>query len=148
MIWILCPIFLLGVLYALYLFKKVCLKHFERLLSCCHPLPVLLFTFHTKSQPGCWTDSATRQTKLNVFEFSGRICLHHSIFENLFSQKIHFTKQAILTKNIKKYYISYIKIPSKLEVPPPPKCGLGEWVIPLRLLRLLEHLAVLIKTFL
>ena len=35
------------------------------------------------------------------------------------------------------------KIPSKLEVAPPPKCGLGEWVIPLRLLRLLEHLAVL-----
>ena len=37
-----------------------------------------------------------------------------------------------------------IKIPSKLEVAPPPKCGLGdgwmEWVIPLRLLRLLEHL--------
>ena len=32
------------------------------------------------------------------------------------------------------------KIPSKLEVAPPPKCGLGEWVIPLRLLRLLEHL--------
>ena len=42
-----------------------------------------------------------------------------------------------------------IKIPSKLEVAPPPKCGLGdgwmEWVIPLRLLRLLEHLAVLTK---
>ena len=37
-----------------------------------------------------------------------------------------------------------LKIPSKLEVAPPPKCGLGEWVIPLRLLRLLEHLAVLI----
>ena len=37
------------------------------------------------------------------------------------------------------------KIPSKLEVAPPPKCGLGEWVIPLRLLRLLEHLAVLIR---
>ena len=36
-----------------------------------------------------------------------------------------------------------VKIPSKLEVAPPPKCGLGEWVIPLRLLRLLEHLAVL-----
>ena len=39
-----------------------------------------------------------------------------------------------------------LKIPSKLEVAPPPKCGLdwmGEW-IPLRLLRLLEHLAVLI----
>ena len=36
-----------------------------------------------------------------------------------------------------------LKIPSKLEVAPPPKCGLGEWVIPLRLLRLLEHLAVL-----
>ena len=35
------------------------------------------------------------------------------------------------------------KIPSKLEVAPPPKCGLGEWVIPLRLLQLLEHLAVL-----
>ena len=39
--------------------------------------------------------------------------------------------------------ISCKKIPSKLEVAPPPKCGLGEWVIPLRLLRLLEHLAVL-----
>ena len=37
------------------------------------------------------------------------------------------------------------KIPSKLEVAPPLKCGLGEWVIPLRLLRLLEHLAVLIN---
>ena len=37
------------------------------------------------------------------------------------------------------------KIPSKLEVAPPPKCGLGEWVIPLRLLRLQEHLAVLIN---
>ena len=36
------------------------------------------------------------------------------------------------------------KIPSKLEVAPPPKCGLGEWVIPLRL----EHLAVLIKRLL
>ena len=48
-----------------------------------------------------------------------------------------------------------IKIPSKLEVAPPPKCGLGEWVTPLRLLRLLlrllrlrllEHLAVLIMS--
>ena len=41
------------------------------------------------------------------------------------------------------YVIETYKIPSKLEVAPPPKFGLGEWVIPLRLLRLLEHLAVL-----
>ena len=35
-------------------------------------------------------------------------------------------------------------IPSKLEVAPPPKCqsGVGDW-IPLRMLRRLEHLAVL-----
>ena len=114
MIWILCPSFLLGVLYALYLFKKVCLKHFERLLSCCHPLPVLLFTFHTKSQPGCWTDSVAHQAAQNKIFLN---CLDNFLegyvynihYWTLFCwQRIHFTKQATWPKNVF-YFIAHIQ---------------------------------------
>ena len=90
--------------------------------------------------------------------FTARLPKHHKVLKwsTRSKRSIRFQRSLSLSVSISVFLSVFVfaikfksllvpKIPSKLEVAPPPKCGLGEWVIPLRLLRLLEHLAVLTR---